>query len=100
MTVSSDDASRPAVTPTAVVEKELLVFLEARTRTQWHEDLDLFASGGLSSLFAMQLVVHLEKTYGISIRGADLRLDNFRTVRGMAALTGRLQRPASGDAGE
>ena len=83
----------------ATVEKELLDFLQTRTKTEWRQDTDLFASGGLSSLFAMELVVHLEKTYGISVRGADLRLDNFRTVTGMAALVRRL-REAAGDGGE
>lgn len=85
--------------PSETVEKELLDFLEVRTKTAWAADTDLFASGGLSSLFAMELVVHLEKSYGISIRGADLRLDNFRTVTGMAALVRRL-RAAAGDNGE
>lgn len=83
----------------ATVEKELLDFLQTRTKTVWQQDTDLFASGGLSSLFAMELVVHLEKTYGISVRGADLRLDNFRTVTGMVALVRRL-RKAAGDGGE
>jgi methoxymalonate biosynthesis acyl carrier protein len=83
----------------ATVENELLDFLQTRTKTAWQQDTDLFASGGLSSLFAMELVVHLEKTYGISVRGADLRLDNFRTVTGMAALVRRL-REAAGDSGE
>lgn len=83
----------------ATVEKELLDFLQTRTKTAWQQDTDLFASGGLSSLFAMELVVYLEKTYRVSIRGADLRLDNFRTVTGMAALVRRL-REAAGDGGE
>ncbi|MCX4657985.1 acyl carrier protein [Streptomyces uncialis] len=78
------------------LEKELLGFLEGHTGTPWEADTDLFAAGGLSSLFAMQLVVHLEKTYTIAVRGADLRLDNFRTVRRMAGLVDRLRRPAPG----
>jgi methoxymalonate biosynthesis acyl carrier protein len=81
------------------VEKEILSFLEEQTRRSWDSDVDLFASGGLSSLFAMQLVVHLEQTHQISIRGADLRLDNFRTVRGMVALVHRLQEQAAGSQG-
>ncbi|WP_405773475.1 acyl carrier protein [Streptomyces sp. NBC_01538] len=85
--------------PSETMEKELLDFLEVRTKTVWEADQDLFASGGLSSLFAMELVVHMEKSYGISIRGADLRLDNFRTVTGMAALVRRLRADA-GDNGE
>jgi len=78
---------------THALEKELLEFLEGRTGTAWDADTDLFDAGGLSSLFAMQVVVHLEKTYAISVRGADLRLDNFRTVRRMAELVARLQVP-------
>ncbi|MEZ0090840.1 acyl carrier protein [Streptacidiphilus sp. EB129] len=85
-----------AVTDLETVQKELLRFLESRTRRAWGPDLDLFAEGGQSSLFAMELVVHLEKSFGISVRGADLRLDNFRTVTGMTALVGRLQRQAIG----
>ncbi|GAA1390443.1 hypothetical protein GCM10009639_19270 [Kitasatospora putterlickiae] len=78
------------------LEKELLGFLEGRTGTAWDADTDLFGAGGLSSLFAMQVVVHLEKTYAIAVRGADLRLDNFRTVRRMAELVERLRVPAAG----
>jgi methoxymalonate biosynthesis acyl carrier protein len=82
------------------VQAELLTFLEGHTRSAWEADTDLFGTGGLSSLFAMQLVVHLEKSYGIAIRGADLRLDNFRTVRLMAALVHRLrQKDAQGSLG-
>ncbi|WP_221357979.1 acyl carrier protein [Streptomyces beigongshangae] len=80
-------------------EKEILRFLEARTKRTWGTGTDLFASGGLSSLFAMELVVHLEKSFGVSVRGADLRLDNFRTVASMTGLVERL-RAAAGGTGE
>ncbi|MGH3708214.1 MAG: acyl carrier protein [Pseudonocardiaceae bacterium] len=60
-------------------------------------DRDLFASGGLSSLFAMELVVYLEKSCDVVIMGTDLRLDNFRTVRAMTALVCRLQARGAGD---
>ncbi|MEV7198209.1 acyl carrier protein [Streptomyces sp. NPDC093510] len=85
---------------TEATEKEILRFLEARTKRSWETDADLFASGGLSSLFAMELVVHLEKSFGVSVRGADLRLDNFRTVASMTALVERLQTPTAGGTGE
>ncbi|GAB2489795.1 acyl carrier protein [Nocardiopsis aegyptia] len=84
----------PAQTPRSQdldrIESELIAFLEGRTRASWDEDVDLFATGGLSSMFAMELVVHLEQTYGVSIRGGDLKLDNFRTVRTMADLVRKL----------
>lgn len=72
------------------VAAELTAFLAKRTRRTCGPDDDLFGPVGLSSLFAMQLVVHLENTYGIEIRGTELRLDNFRTIRAMGALIARL----------
>ncbi|MFI1919549.1 acyl carrier protein [Nocardia sp. NPDC020380] len=73
------------------IQQDVLTFLDAQTKRSWGPEADLFAAGGLSSLFAMQLVVFLEKTYGIAIRGKDLRLDNFRTVVNMVALVERLR---------
>ncbi|MEU5753708.1 acyl carrier protein [Streptomyces sp. NPDC047829] len=98
-------SGRPDPTGTAPaadeVAEELLAFLTDRTKTIWERDQDLFAVGGMSSLFAMQLVVHLEKTYSLVISGADLMLDNFRTVDAMVRLVGRLAAPgeATGHAG-
>lgn len=73
------------------IEQNLLEYLESRTMTPWDVDRDLFRTGGLSSLFAMELVVYLEKSFDVVITGADLRLDNFRTVCAMTALVRRLQ---------
>lgn len=69
----------------------LLAFLEERMKVPWTADADLFASGVVSSLFAMELVVFVEKTFGVTVSGPDLTLDNFRTVRAMTALVDRLQ---------
>ncbi|AQW47131.1 methoxymalonate biosynthesis protein [Streptomyces hygroscopicus] len=99
MAMSSDRAVPEPLGDPGDIETELLRFLELRTGKTWLADMDVFGSGGLSSLFAMELVVHLERTYGIAIRGADLQMDNFRTARSMAALVGRLQRPAVGGSG-
>ena len=52
-------------------------------------DADIFASGAVSSLFAMELVTFLEGTFGITIETEDLELDNFRTVGRMAGLVSR-----------
>ncbi|PXX71483.1 methoxymalonate biosynthesis acyl carrier protein [Nocardia tenerifensis] len=83
----------PAPTTDDDVERSLLAFLEKKTKTSWEVDRDLFAVGGLSSLFAMELVVHLEQSFAIAIGGPDLKLDNFRTVRAMIALVARLRAP-------
>jgi methoxymalonate biosynthesis acyl carrier protein len=73
-----------------VVRTTLLGFLEQRTRTSWTEDDDVFDSGLVSSMFALELVVHLEKTFAVEIGGADLVPANFRTVTAMTALVLRL----------
>jgi methoxymalonate biosynthesis acyl carrier protein len=78
------------------IQQVLRGFLETRTGVTWALDTDLFAEGGLSSLFAMELVVKLEQSFGVVIAGADLRLDNFRTIDAMAELVTRL-RAVKGD---
>jgi methoxymalonate biosynthesis acyl carrier protein len=74
----------------AAIEDSLLAFLAERIKTDVAADQDLFKSGLVSSMFAMQLVVHLEESYDIAIVGPDLKLDNFRTVESMTSLVLRL----------
>lgn len=79
------------------VERRLLDFLTERTKVPWEPDADLFAAGVVSSLFAMELVVHLESTFGVTVEGDDLTLDNFRTVRSMVAMVRRLHESPADD---
>jgi methoxymalonate biosynthesis acyl carrier protein len=72
------------------IENALLRFLADQIKTPVAADQDLFSSGLVSSMFAMQLVVHLEESYGIAIIGPDLKLENFRTVQAMTELVLRL----------
>jgi methoxymalonate biosynthesis acyl carrier protein len=53
------------------------------------DDEDIFASGFVNSMFAMQLVQFIEGEFGIEIESEDLELDNFRSIRAMAALIER-----------
>jgi methoxymalonate biosynthesis acyl carrier protein len=66
------------------IHQGLVRHLEGRLGQVVDVDQDIFASGLVSSMFAMELVVHLEQTYDIAIAGPDLRLDNFRTIQRMA----------------
>ncbi len=50
------------------------------------DDEDIFALGFVNSLFAMQLVMFLEKEFHIRIDSQDMDLDNFRTVNRMIAM--------------
>jgi methoxymalonate biosynthesis acyl carrier protein len=100
VTISPDQANKTGTEDAAGIEADVLAFLESKTRTSWQPDVDLFATGGLSSLFAMELVVYLEQTFGVVIAGPDLNLDNFRTVRAMVALVRRLRESGTGDDGD
>jgi acyl carrier protein len=44
------------------------------------DDDDLFESGLVNSLFAIQLMTFIEKTFGIEVDADDLDIKNFRSV--------------------
>jgi acyl carrier protein len=52
-------------------------------------DEDIFASGFVNSLLAMQLVMFVEKEFDITIENDDLDIDNFRTINSIVALVER-----------
>ncbi len=90
MTASTGQLATEAAVIDPVAER-LLRFLLDRTKIEYTLDEDLFARGGISSLFAMELVLHLEQQFGVAVPGPELTMDNFRTVQAMAALVRRLQ---------
>lgn len=53
---------------------------------QLQDDEDIFALGFVNSLFSMQLVMFLEKEFGVRIDNKDLDLNNFRTINTIAEL--------------
>lgn len=66
-------------------------FLELRTKHVWGPATDLFESGAVTSIFAMELVVHVEQTFGVTIEGDELNMENFRTIDAMVAMIFRLR---------
>ncbi|MFB7269759.1 phosphopantetheine-binding protein [Streptomyces sp. NPDC056244] len=73
------------------IRENLTGFLQGRTRTDVAPDVDLFATGLVTSLFAMELLVHVERTFVVQVAGPDLTLDNFRSVNRMTELVLRLR---------
>lgn len=53
------------------------------------DDQDIFALGFVNSLFAMQLVLFVEKEFELKVDDEDLDIDNFRTLNAIAALVER-----------
>ena len=49
------------------------------------DDEDIFASRLVNSLFAMQLVLFIEKNFQIKVENEDLDLKNFNTLNSISA---------------
>lgn len=50
---------------------------------------DIFATGFVNSMFAMQLVQFVESEFGVAVESEDLEIDNFRSVDAITALVER-----------
>ncbi|WP_330343213.1 acyl carrier protein [Streptomyces sp. NBC_00557] len=60
------------------------------------DDEDLLAGGYVNSLFAVQMVLWVERTFGIRVDGADLDFANFSSVDAVAAFVAGRRTPAGG----
>lgn len=49
------------------------------------DSADLFSNGFVNSLFALQLVLFVERTFGLTIENDDLDISNFRSIDAIAA---------------
>ena len=59
-------------------------------------EVDLLESGLLDSLTFVELLVMVEEKFGVAVDLADLELDDFRSVRSIAALVHRERAAGSG----
>lgn len=50
------------------------------------DDTDIFEKGFANSLFSMQLVMFVEKEFGIIIENDDLDLENFKSINAISNL--------------
>lgn len=78
---------------TSKIKANLKQFLSKFFRNydlQDHEDI--FSLGFVNSLFAMELVLFVEREYQITVENEDLDIDNFRTIN---ALTSFIERKAA-----
>lgn len=53
-------------------------------KRELQDDEDIFALGFVNSLFAMQLVMFLEKEFGLRVENKDLDMGNFMTIQAIA----------------
>ncbi|MBF0426582.1 MAG: acyl carrier protein [Magnetococcales bacterium] len=57
-------------------------------------DEDLFATGLVTSLFAMHLVLFLEKEFQVKVDNKDLDFNNFRSINAIVAFVESKKSPA------
>lgn len=69
-------------------------FLSQRIRGhELKDDEDIFALGFVNSMFALQLVMFVEKEFNVVVEDDDLDISNFNTVNAIAALVERKSAP-------
>jgi methoxymalonate biosynthesis acyl carrier protein len=69
---------------TDVRERIARVFSGALNLDVPSDDTDLFDTGVLDSLAFVELLVHLEREFGLATSVEDLEVDNFRTIAHIA----------------
>lgn len=55
------------------------------------DDENIFATGFVNSMFAMQLVNFVETTFGITVESDDMDIENFQSIDAISALVERKQ---------
>ena len=71
------------------VREELRSFLKKSLGKTLSDIDDIFLVGDATSLFAMELVMFMEKSFEIVLDDSDLERANFNTIDGMARLVDR-----------
>jgi len=75
-----------AIQENGSVKESLRRFIQHSVQLpQLADDEDLFATGIVNSLFAVQLVTFIEKTFGLEVEAEDLEIRNFRSLNAATA---------------
>ena len=70
-------------------EKIKAYFARLFRNADLQDDTDIFATGFVNSLMAMQLVMFVEKEFDITIENEDLDLKNFNSINAITELIKR-----------
>lgn len=69
------------------VKQKVKGFLSEFVRTDaLGDDDNLFETGMLNSLFAMQLVLFIEKEFDFQVSNENLNMDNFKSINAIAEM--------------
>lgn len=67
------------------IKQKIRNYFSKTISTPVRDDDDVFALGLVDSLFALQLVLFVEKEFTLQVEGDDLNLDNFCTINAIDA---------------
>lgn len=74
------------------VQESVMAFLKGKNpEAELDYETEIFKSGIVNSLFALELVMFVEKEFHIKLKHKDIRLENFTTINRIAALVDRLR---------
>jgi len=74
------------------VKETVFRFLKEKTKSDaLTEETELLKSGLVNSLFALEIVVFVEQTFGVKLKRKDITAENFSSVNRIAALVDRLR---------
>src|SRR3954454_2734696 len=73
------------------VTTQILAFISGRyPQVEITETDNIFQIGFVNSLFAMELVMFIEKTFSVTVPNDELRIENFHSAQSMTELVERL----------
>ena len=74
------------------IKQQIYKFFEEKGKAEGlSDDVNLFKKGYVNSLFALQMVSYMEKTFSIKLGRKDISEKNFQTINAIAALVERLK---------
>lgn len=65
-------------------QERIMEFFNSKNITDVTNETDLFKGGYVNSLFALEIVMFLEKEFKIKIKNKDITEKNFKTINSMA----------------
>ena len=75
------------------IQQQIYNFLhEKNPQVELNDDTQLFKSAVVNSLFALEIVIFVETTFGIRLKRKDVKLENFESINRIAALVERVQK--------
>lgn len=73
------------------IKKKMKTFIKRYTKKKISDDLNLFTTGMISSLTAVEMITYIEREFGVTVENKDLDLVNFQSLNAIAEFVTRKQ---------